>query len=311
MRRVLLAIVLIGLASSALSQQTIVFPAVTDEVEGLNGSVWMTVVRVIKVNPLDSITLTRKWVCLPGGGFREDSDGWQMTAPDKVDRFDMAWGHQLLEDTGRQVGGMAFEVEGGEVIAHSYVVDVSRGVHHPDYLAAGQGQYIKALEEPLQGPSHIPYIAGCRTMPCSSDTSSVWEYYRNNIGILNPNPESLGITATVIPFGVSSGRGYEIVEDDPETFSRIVPPYGWLQFPWLSDANYGFDNFGGPIFPHAGFLINLTPEKDLPYYAYASVVFTPDPDSGIPIFNDPMFVPAEPGYVAPFSEVDPPKGEEE
>ncbi len=29
------------------------------------------------------------------------------------------------------------------------------------------------------------------------------------------------------------------------------------------------------------------------------------------MFSDPMFVPAEPGYVAPFSEVYPPKGEEE
>ena len=69
MRRVLLAILFVGLASSAHSQQTIVFPAVTDEVPGLNGSSWVTVIRIIKVNPLDSITLHRKWVCLPGGGF--------------------------------------------------------------------------------------------------------------------------------------------------------------------------------------------------------------------------------------------------
>ena len=48
----------------------------------------------------------------------------------------------------------------------------------------------------------------------------------------------------------------------------------------------------------------------MPYYAYASVVFSPDPDSGNQMFSDPMFVPAEPGYVAPWAEVYPPKGDD-
>lgn len=55
--------------------------------------------------------------------------------------------------------------------------------------------------------------------------------------------------------------------------------------------------------PHAGFVISLTPDRDdLPYYAYASVVFSPDPDTGVPEFSDPMFIPAEPGYITPIIE---------
>ena len=49
----------------------------------------------------------------------------------------------------------------------------------------------------------------------------------------------------------------------------------------------------------------MTPEQQLPYYAYASVIFTPDPDLGVPEFNDPMFIPAEPGYVMPWFEASP------
>jgi hypothetical protein len=55
--------------------------------------------------------------------------------------------------------------------------------------------------------------------------------------------------------------------------------------------------------PANGFIVSLTPDSELPYYAYASVVFTPDPASGAPQFSDPMFVPAEPGYVTPINEM--------
>jgi len=32
------------------------------------------------------------------------------------------------------------------------------------------------------------------------------------------------------------------------------------------------------------------------------VVFSPDPDTGVPEFSDPMFIPAEPGYITPIIE---------
>lgn len=112
----------------------------------------------------------------------------------------------------------------------------------------------------------------------------------------------------VVPFAFSqSGVLYgEVPDDPPETFQKQVPPYGWLQFRWSSTYWYG-DPFLGVLLPTPGFVISLTPEPDLSYYAYASVVFTPDPGSGVPLFNDPMYVPAEPGYVAPWAESLPPR----
>ena len=167
------------------------------------------------------------------------------------------------------------------------------------------------MEEPLVGPSHIPWLGGCLNAPCSNPDGNNWNFHRNNIGLVNPNSEPLTVTGVVIPFSTWLVSPEEIDVPEPESFTRTLPPYGWLQFPWLSDRHYGLEGMS-PILPTAGFVISLTPDKDdLPYYAYASVVFSPDPDSDNQMFSDPMFVPAEPGYVAPWAEVYPPKGEEE
>ena len=85
MKRVLIALaLLLAISLPARAQQTIVFPAVSDEVEGLNGSLWVTVARIIKVDPGATVTLRRKWVCLPDGWFPrgpgEPSLTWQMPA---------------------------------------------------------------------------------------------------------------------------------------------------------------------------------------------------------------------------------------
>ncbi len=128
---------------------------------------------------------------------------------------------------------------------------------------------------------------------------------------VNPNPEWLTVKGSIIPFVNHTVYAVEINYLEPETFEKAVPPYGWLQFRWAASQSYGSGPGGFPIVPTAGFIISLTPDKDdLPYYAYASVVFTPNPESGNQLFNDPMFVPAEPGYVAPFAEVYPPKDHE-
>jgi hypothetical protein len=54
---------------AAHAQQLVVLPAVTDSEPGVNDSLWMTAVHIIKKNPHDAVTVTRKWVCAPGGGF--------------------------------------------------------------------------------------------------------------------------------------------------------------------------------------------------------------------------------------------------
>ncbi len=288
------------------SQQTIVFPAVSDEVEGRNGSLWVTVVRVIKVNPLDTVTLRRKWVCLPEGGFADDPmPEWVELGLGRAGRAGLDWGYTFLPPGSSRLGAFALEVEGGEVIAHSYVVDVSRGYHATGSYSAGQGQFVEAMTEPLRGTSHIPWLGGCRNSPCSADNPSKWDYHRNNIGLINPNPEPLSITGIVVPFSNQLGQAMEIEEEEPESFSKEVPPYGWLQFNWVSEVRHDVDPFGYPWIPDAGFVINLRPSTDRPYYAYASVVFSPDPDSDNQMFSDPMFVPARPGYLPPISESEP------
>jgi hypothetical protein len=310
MRRILVGTVLLVLSISAgAAQQLLVFPAVTDEVPGEDGSLWVTVVRVVKVDPHDDVTIRRIWTCLPGGGHIDeppDAPSWDLPARGDdyyIDRLLQVRGHDLLVGSGSAVGAVALRVEGGDVLAHSHVLDVTRGVDLPPVGARGLGQLIPAVQSPLSGPSHIPWLGGCSWVPCSDPppVAVLWEHMRNNIGLVNPNPEPLTITASVIPFSSSSppnstNPAWQLPSQ--ETFTKHIPAYGWVQFHWQSDATYGEDpTYGGGYIADLGFVINLAPDKDLPYYAYASVVFSPDPTSGVPAFSDPMYVPAEPGYI--------------
>lgn len=112
----------------------------------------------------------------------------------------LSLGGELLEGTGATAGAVALEVEDGEVIAHSNIMDIRWGRYRPFYMEAfGQGQHVPALRAPLLGPSHIPWLGGCRGTRCVE--TAIWQFLRNNIGIVNPNPEELTITGTILPFG--------------------------------------------------------------------------------------------------------------
>jgi hypothetical protein len=291
--------------ASGWTQQLLVFPVVTDSLPGRYDSEWETLVRMIKVDPRDPVTIRRKWVCLPGGGFVDDpadAPFWDLTGQDVLSRSVIVFGDSLLRGTDASVGAVGLEVDGGPVLAHANVADVTRG--YSKWF--GTGQYVAAVQEPLVGPSHIQFVGGCRWNPCSEAPPEAWQNLRNNIGIVNPNPDPLLITGTVIPFPVFFyvGGPVEYPDEDPETFVREVPPYGWLQFHWEATRAYWLP--WEDISPaYAGFVISLTPDGDQPYYAYASIVFSPDPASGTDGFSDPMFVPAEPGYIAPIREVVP------
>jgi hypothetical protein len=304
----------LALPASGWAQQLLVLPAVTDEQPGLHGSLWVTNVRIVKVNAFDDVVVHRAWLCLEGGGF-EDVPGtgpsWMLEGSSA--RVRVLQGSDLLQGNGT-LGAVGLVVEGGEVIAHAYVADARFGDYNdseqsgdpPGPWVFGQGQLVPAIREPLVGPSHIPWLGGCLNLPCSQDPPERWDYLRNNIGFVNPNPEPMSFVGTVIPFGYSSsgfpgGTIGEIPDDPPETFTSTVPPFGWQQFRWQAHSSYLGNFYVRP--PANGFIVSLTPDSELPYYAYASVVFTPDPASGAPQFNDPMFVPAEPGYVMPINEV--------
>jgi hypothetical protein len=296
-------VLVLGFAASGWSQQLLVFPAVTDELPGMHGSLWVTNVRFVVARQEDQdIVVRRAWVCLEQGGF-SGSGGvwWTMDGSDPYGRVGVLSGASLLR--GSDVGAVGLAVEGGEIIADAYITDVRYGDYdHGARWAFGQGQLVPAMTEALVGPSHIRWLGGCLNNPCSQDPPERWNYLRNNIGLVNPNPEPMTFVGTVIPFGrlVDNYPGgiAELPQDPPEIFTKVLPAYGWLQFRWEADTEYS----GGVLYtgPAAnGFIVSLTPDSELPYYAYASVVFTPDPASGDPEFNDPMFVAAEPGFIAP------------
>jgi hypothetical protein len=304
----MMRVLVLSLVSPALgwSQQLLVFPAVTDERPGLHGSLWVTNVRFVVAHQEDqNIVVRRAWVCLERGGFSGSGGvSWTMDGSDPYGRVKVTSGGLLLPGA-EDVGAVGLEVQGGEVIADAYVVDVRYGDYYDDYgarWAFGQGQLVPALTEPLVGPSHIRWLGGCLNLPCSQDPPERWDYLRNNIGLVNPNPEPMTFEGTVIPFGYwgewPSGIA-ELPQDPPETFTKTLPAYGWLQFRW--EANFNYQQATGLPVSSAtnGFIVSLTPDSELPYYAYASVVFTPDPASGDPQFNDPMFVAGEPGFIAP------------
>lgn len=300
-----------AVSATGWSQQLLVFPAITDELPGLHGSLWVTNVRLVKEDWSDEVVVRRAWVCLEDGGFEDPPDDppmWSMVDP-FYERAIVLTGRDLLQGSG-QAGAVGLLVEGGELIAHAYVADARYGAYQepfpPGEWAFGQGQLEPAIMEPLIGPSHIPWLGGCLNNPCAQAPPERWDYLRNNIGLVNPNPEPMTVVGTVIPFGYWTNGFFvaaigEIPQDPPETFTKTMPAYGWLQFRWEANTRYtGGVLYTGPA--TNGFIVSLTPDSDLPYYAYASVVFTPDPESGAPQFNDPMFVPAEPGFVAPWSE---------
>jgi hypothetical protein len=199
----------LALAVPALgwSQQLLVFPAVTDEQPGLHGSLWVTNVRIVKMNAFDDIAVHRAWLCLEGGGF-EDEPGsgpsWMLQGD--AARVRVLQGSDLLQGNGL-VGAAGLVVDGGELIAHAYIADVRYGDSSSGFSspwAFGQGQLAPAIREPLVGPSHIPWLGGCRNLPCSQDPPEHWDYLRNNIGLVNPNPEPMTFVGTVIPF--ATGR---------------------------------------------------------------------------------------------------------
>ena len=310
MVKAVVAMFVVGICGVVSAQQTIVLPAVSDNVHGVNGSIWATEVQIIKMDPDDHPTIRRLWVCVEGGGFADDpatAPTWEMMRPERSARILRLSGADLLVGTDASLGAVALEIEGGEVIVNARVADVSRGTMW-GATPFGQGQLIPTGDEFLVGPAHLPWVGGCLNIPCNVIPRENWNYYRNNIGFVNPNPESLVLDGVALAFGGWPGELVATPLSNPpgerDTFSKVVPPFGWTQFSWRSEGIYShyFNPWGmyQTDFPLAGFIISLTPDSDLPYYAYASVVFAPDPESGIPAFNDPLFIPARPGFVAPF-----------
>ncbi len=275
-----------------------VLPVVVDGVPGLSGSLWETQIRIVKVDRADDIVIRRAWVCLEGGGFADEPS----VAPTWVLPFSYLGGQSMLlsaadvlDGAGADRGAVALEVEGGELLIDISIVDVGLGgfIPFPDPQPYGIGQTYSAVRTPRDGATHFSWLGGCYGERSISDFCD--NHYRNNIGLVNPNPGPMVFLVTVHQFVGSAS----MATMPREGVVYSLPPFGWHQFAW--PLNVGALTIGTPFsllsFPQFG-VANIEPEDSLPYYAYISVVYTTPPGVSSPRVSDPYFQLAEPGVIA-------------
>lgn len=274
-----------------------VLPVVVDSVHGLAGSLWETQVRIVKVNRFDEIVIRRVWVCLEDGGFADDpatAPTWELPYGGNRGRSTLLPAADLLEGTGADRGAVALEVEGGELLVDVSIIDVSLGGFMPPerYRPYGIGQTYSAVNAPQDEASHFSWLGGCYGERSLTDYCD--NHYRNNIGLVNPNPEPMNIRVTVFPF-VSS---LSLVGDPEEGKVYTLPAFGWRQFAWPLNEIMPIREtiFFLLTYPLYG-VANVEPEDDLPYHAYVSVVYTTPRGLISPRVNDPYFQLAQPGTI--------------
>lgn len=300
MKRWILIAATIVIAFPAGAGELYVLPVVVDNVRGLEGSLWETQIRVVKMDRFDDIVIRRAWVCLEDGGFDDDpatAPTWEWPFRADRGRSMLLTASDLFEGTSADRGAVALEVEGGELLVDVSIVDVSLGglVLSSRELPFGIGQTYSAVTSPNSGASHFSWLGGCYGERSLSDYCD--NHYRNNIGLVNPNPEPMDYRITVFPF-LSS---VSLVASPEEGEVYTLPAFGWRQFAWPLDEWL-------PIFETIYYLrsyplygvANLEPEDDLPYYAYVSVVYTTPPGVSSPAVSDPYFQLAQPGTIGPY-----------
>jgi len=130
-RPLCILVLMLAVAVTGWSQQLLVFPAITDELPGLHGSLWVTNMRLVVVDPADEVTVRLSWICLEDGGFVIDpstAPTWFMGGNEVYGRVVVLSGGSLLRPHG-QVGAVGLVVEGGELIGHAYVADSRYGAY--------------------------------------------------------------------------------------------------------------------------------------------------------------------------------------
>ncbi len=280
--------------------ETVVLPVVARGLPGLNGSFWDSEVRISGPNLLPPGPIKRLWVALPGGGFVDDpavAPAWQFPS---IACPGFCWfagvviltGDQLLKGTEAPKGAVALEVD-GRTGTHVFLHNsntlgqprLPQDAEGPACCLPGNGQLIRGLTEPLVGRGFIPWITAGRSP------------YRVSVGLINP-------TAVARSFGVVVGSLTAHVgpapTDPPDgtywlgfqygepTLTIDLQPWGFRQIDDLASVLLqecptctGQDR----VAPAAIYLVDNNGAQ-LPFYAYASVIWTP--------LNDPEFIAAEP-----------------
>ncbi len=279
------------------SAETFVLPVVARGVPGINGSVWDSEVRIS--GPYQGLppTVRRLWVALPGGGFVDDVETaprWvfpTFTMPAGMPlplTFTVLTGDQLLQRTEALKGAVAIEVEGtgNHVFLHNANTlgqpRLPQGAaEEPACCLPGNGQLIRGLSEPLVQNGAISWITSGRSP------------YRVSVGVINPTDQSRAFTIEMDvtgpwpnwPPGEADGTYW--LANGAAALSFELPPWGFRQIDDLAavlleqcPSCSSLDR----VAPAAVYVIDA--ETSMPFYAYASVIWTP--------LNDPEFVAAEP-----------------
>lgn len=297
MKRWTLMLIVVAVSVPAVAGELYVLPVVVDSVPGLSGSLWETQIRIVKIDPTDDIVIRRVWVCLEDGGFADDpstAPSWEFPYNYYRGRTTLLTAADVLDGADADRGAVALEVEGGELLIDVSIVDVSLGgfILPDEYRPYGIGQTYSAVRAPHNDGSHFSWLGGCygeRTITDYCDN-----HYRNNIGLVNPNPGPMDIRVTVFPF-ISS---LSLVGNPEEGRVFSLPAFGWRQLAWPLDRRMVILEtiFYLRSYPLRG-VANIEPEDNLPYYAYVSVVYTTPPGVSSLRVSDPYFQLAEPGVI--------------
>ena len=280
--------------------ETYVLPVVARGVPGKNGSYWDSEVRISGPN-LSSTggDIKRVWVALPGGGFLDDpaaAPRWgfpSITCPGPcpdVITIVVLTGDQLLQGTDAPKGAVALEIEGtgNHVFLHNANTlgqpRLPQDDGGPPCCLPGNGQLIRALREPLIAQGFVPWIASGRSP------------YRVSVGVINPTPQSRTI-AIALDHAFSVGRDGSPPDGtywlgnpvglNQSMLTIDLPPWGFRQIDDLASVmlqRCPSCAWLDRVAPAAIYLVDS--DTQLPFYAYASVIWTP--------LNDPEFVAAVP-----------------
>jgi hypothetical protein len=283
-----------------LCAETVVLPVVARGLPGLNGSFWDSEVRISGPNLFPPGPIKRLWVALPGGGFVDDpavAPGWQFPSipcpePCYFAGVVILTGDQLLKGTEAPKGAVALEVDGTgyHVFLHNSNTlgqpRLPQDAEGPACCLPGNGQLIRGLTEPLVGQGFIPWSTAGRSP------------YRVSVGLINPTavPRSFRVTvgrltayAGSAPTGPPDGTywlGY--LGGVSPILTIDLQPWGFRQIDDLASVllqECPSCDWQDRVAPAEIFLVD-NDDTGLPFYAYASVIWTP--------LNDPEFVAAEP-----------------
>jgi hypothetical protein len=277
--------------------ETVVLPVVARGVPGKNGSYWDSEVRISGLNGYPPGRIRRLWVALPEGGIVDDpatapqwvfpSFYWPAGMPLPTSLVVLT-GDQLLQGTDAPKGAVALDVDGtgNHVFLHNSNTlgqpRLPQDTDGPPCCLPGNGQLIRGLTGPLVGQGFIPWITLGRSP------------YRVSVGLINPTAQSRTITIDLVLLGpwprpspTEEPDGTYWLQSYGTMLAVDLLPWGFRQIDDLASVMLqqcpscdGLDRVG----PAAIYLLDSNTQ--LPFYAYASVIWTP--------LNDPEFIAAVP-----------------